>query len=384
MKLTIQEKMRRDWDRRAKVDPFYWVAATQEADQESYQSSAEKDCLAFMRGLEAHLDPPTGDLYAGRLVDLGCGIGRMSAGLKGAFEEVVGVDVSAEMIKQARALHQADGLSFEVNSGADLSLFDDESVRVVCSYSVLPHLPADVVEAYFIECGRILSQGGLFRYQFWVGDALHPREDDSLNIHVYDEESLQRLHALGGFEILDREEIDYLDPVLKIKPCWITARRQARPETRAALQREVSGALSDEERRLEYELCLYLAMKHSERGERMEAEAVLERAAQLDPDREEAYLHWAELRLSGDDLRGALLLLETLTERRPSLPLPWFQRGLLEEAVGALKQAKESLKRAIQEAESPHEDADLEEMSELRAQAKSALRRVDRARLKRR
>ena len=42
--MKIQEKMKRDWDRRAEADPYYWVAATQEADLESYHASAEKDC----------------------------------------------------------------------------------------------------------------------------------------------------------------------------------------------------------------------------------------------------------------------------------------------------------------------------------------------------
>ena len=41
--MKIQEKMRRDWDRRADADPYYWVAATQEADLESYHASAERD-----------------------------------------------------------------------------------------------------------------------------------------------------------------------------------------------------------------------------------------------------------------------------------------------------------------------------------------------------
>ena len=41
--MKIQEKMKQDWDRRAAVDPYYWVAATQEADYQSYVDSAQKD-----------------------------------------------------------------------------------------------------------------------------------------------------------------------------------------------------------------------------------------------------------------------------------------------------------------------------------------------------
>ena len=33
--MDIRDKMKKDWDRRAKVDPLYWVAATPEADEKS-------------------------------------------------------------------------------------------------------------------------------------------------------------------------------------------------------------------------------------------------------------------------------------------------------------------------------------------------------------
>lgn len=321
--MKIQDKMRLDWDRRASVDARYWVAATQEADVESYDRSAHTDTEAFLSGLAPHLAPrEEGAAHAGALLDLGCGIGRMTALLAPHFGEVVGVDVSEVMIREARALHEGvAGLRFEVNSGADLSSFGDGSFSVVCSYSVLAHLPPDVVEAYFCEVGRALRDGGVFRYQFWVtpdpDGAVHPTDDNTLNIHVYTQAHLAELHARAGLEEVAREEIDYLDPLLNLRPVWLTARRAAAPAAAAPVEREVGEGLSSDELQMEYELMLYLSAKHMERGEGEQAEPILERATQLAPHLPDAYLQWVELRLGLDDLRGVQLLLRELLKHRP-------------------------------------------------------------------
>jgi len=320
---TIQDKMRLDWDRRASVDARYWVAATQEADVESYERSARTDTEAFLAGLAPHLPPrAAGAPYAGAALDLGCGIGRMTALLASHFGEVVGVDVSEVMIQEARALHgDVPGLRFEANSGADLSALGDGAFGVVCSYSVLAHLPPDVVEAYFCEVGRVLAPGGVFRYQLWVSPhadgAVHPDDDNTLNIHVYDEAHLARLHACAGLEEVAREEIDYLDPLLNLRPVWLTARRRAAPAAAPRVAREVGAGPSSEELRMEYELMLYLSAKHMERGELAQAEPILERATRLAPHLPDAYLQWVELRLSLDDLRGVQTLLTELLRHAP-------------------------------------------------------------------
>lgn len=327
--MKIQEKMKRDWDRRAEADPYYWVAATQEADLESYHASAEKDCAHFMEGLQSAL----GETVGGALLDLGCGIGRMTAPLASHFERTVGVDVSPIMIQQAQELHsEVENLEFIVNSGADLSALKDESFRVVCSYSVLPHLPPNVVQAYFSELGRILEVGGVIRYQFWVGPKHHPEDHDTLGIHVYEESEVALLHKLAGLEELSREDIDYFDPILKLHPVWINARKVSSPsqtitDLEQKLGREVAAELSDEERRLEYDLMLHLALRYEAQDRRSEAEGILERASQVDRKRPEAYLHWAELRIGQDDVKGALMLLEELTTQCPELSQGWLLRA---------------------------------------------------------
>ncbi len=340
--MDIREKMRRDWDRRARVDPRYWVAATQEADEASYVDSAERDTAALLAGLGDRV-PPTG-----RVLDLGCGIGRMAAPLAAHFARVVGVDVSPAMIEQAQALHGAlANLRFEANSGADLGAFADDSFELVFSYSVLPHLPPEVVEAYFREVNRVLVDDGWLRYQFWIGPERRMADNDTLNIRVYDPERFQALNREAGFTVVDIEEIDYFDPVLELKPVWVTARRTGTPTDGAAA--DFSGrpaTVSEEERSLEYGLLLYLAVKHGERGERAEAERVLEEATACDPTRPEAWITWAMHRLEQDDMRGARLMLESLTEKVPTLGSGWLYRAQVAAADEDFADARAALAQA--------------------------------------
>ena len=323
--MDIREKMRREWDRRARIDPRYWVAATQEADEESYLESAERDTAAMLQGLR---DRVAAD---GRVLDLGCGIGRMTAQLAGRFAEVVGVDVSPAMVEQAEALHGGTaGLRFEANNGADLAAFADGSFDLVFSYSVLPHLPPAVLRAYFAEVNRVLRPGGWFRYQFWVGpEARAHAENDTLNIRVYDHETFAGLNRAAGFRVHEVDPIDYFDPVLKLNPVWVNAERvgDATKVAGTADLDSVRVELSDDERALEYGLLVYLAVKHGERGESAEAERVLEEAVATDPTRPDAYVEWAAHRQRRDDVPGALRIFEALTEQAPDEPIGWLYRA---------------------------------------------------------
>jgi len=335
----IARKMREDWDRRAHVDPKYWVAATAEADDASYQESAVKDAAALLEGLTDEVGP------GARVLDLGCGIGRLSAELAGRFTEVVGGDVSPEMIAVARRMHaDKPGLRFESNSGVDLADFEDGAFAMVFSYSVLPHIPPDVLEGYFLEIGRVLRPGGLFRFQFWIGDAHPAAEADTLSIRTYRRADVDRMAADGGLEVQSTDTIDYFDPVLKMHPVWVNARKVGSP-TRLVTPpapRE-AGARVPAEQELEYGLLLYLAVKHGERGELQDAERVIEQALALDPSRPEAYVQWATWRIEADDVKGAVKLIEVMNQRVPDSTHGWLYRAQFCEAMGDLRTAERAL-----------------------------------------
>ena len=341
--LDIRQKMREDWDRRARIDPRYWVAATAEADEASYAASAAQDAAALLDGLRGRVGP------TGRVLDLGCGIGRIAAEIAGGFAEVVGVDVSPEMIASARAMHaDRSGLRFEANSGSDLAAFPDADMDLVFSYSVLPHLPPDVLESYFLEVGRVLRPGGWFRYQFWVGDSNPASENDTLTIRVYDQATFDRLNAEAGLTVREVEQIDYFDPVLRLHPVWVNAERTGPPVRTAATPAARVERDAGEERELEYGLLLYLAVKHDERGDVAEAERVLEQCIAVDSTRPEAYIQWARHRLDLDDLPGGLKILEALNDNDPTCTVGWLYRAQFAEAAGDPKTATYALDKLAQ------------------------------------
>jgi SAM-dependent methyltransferase len=340
--MDIREKMKKDWDRRAKVDPLYWVAATEEADEASYVESARRDSTAFIEGLGGRVSPDV------RVLDIGCGIGRMTAPIADHFQAVVGVDVSGEMIDQANKLHgDQDNLSFAVNNGTDLSAYPDGHFGLALSYSVLPHLPPEVVQSYFSEINRVLAPGGWFRYQFWVGPERMMADNDTLNIRVYSPEAFNRLNQSSGFKIHEMDEIDYLDPVLNLKPVWINVEKIGDCDTDATtLGDKVETSMSEEELHLESSLLLYLAAKHQDRGEVDDAERVLEEAIRTDPDRPDGYIAWATIRVERDDVRGALKLFELLTTRLSQFAPGWLFRAQMEEALDRKGAALASIRKA--------------------------------------
>ncbi|MBW9210533.1 class I SAM-dependent methyltransferase [Mumia sp. zg.B21] len=93
----------------------------------------------------------------GRVLDAGCGEGRITAQLASFEVDAHGIDLSAEMIRNARDVHP--NLRFEVGSLTDLR-FDDESyVGVVAWYSLI-HVPPEALPGAVAELVRVLEPGG--------------------------------------------------------------------------------------------------------------------------------------------------------------------------------------------------------------------------------
>lgn len=99
-----------------------------------------------------------------RLLDVGCGPGTITAGLARAVApgEVVGIEIVAEVLDQAREHAEREGLTnvrFEEASVYELP-YEDASFDVVHAHQVLQHLTRPVDAAR--EVLRVLKPGGLF------------------------------------------------------------------------------------------------------------------------------------------------------------------------------------------------------------------------------
>lgn len=99
----------------------------------------------------------------GAALDFGCGAGRLVWGLSPHFDRVVGVDVSAEMARQARVnVAERGNITVEVNHRPDLSLFEDGAFDLVMTMLVLQHVPDTELALRFVsELVRVTAPGGV-------------------------------------------------------------------------------------------------------------------------------------------------------------------------------------------------------------------------------
>jgi SAM-dependent methyltransferase len=164
--MELRERMRADWNQRAREDAHYYVAfGRREQDELEFQATAAD----AIRDLEGELKRLSRGVPASsrRALEIGCGPGRLMRPMSRHFGEIHGVDVSDEMIAQARGrLQDIPHAHVHHSSGSDLALFPAEHFDFVYSCFVFQHIPdADVVFSYLRETVRVLKPGGFARLQ---------------------------------------------------------------------------------------------------------------------------------------------------------------------------------------------------------------------------
>ncbi len=159
--------MKRDWDDRARHDAKWFINTlrfqqTEEEFDKTGVIEVDRLVLADLPLLTQHRDPGTL-----RLLEIGCGSGRMTTHLAKVFGEVVGVDVSGEMIRQAQErLAGVGNVQLHETNGVDFALFPDESFDLVLSAYVFQHVPSsEVIASNIQEAWRVLKPGGVFKFQ---------------------------------------------------------------------------------------------------------------------------------------------------------------------------------------------------------------------------
>lgn len=115
---------------------------------------------AFAGAVTSGVDPP-------RVLDAGCGAGRMSRYLADRGCLVEGVDLSPGMVAMARRDHH--DLAFTVASLTDLPYPDDQFAGVLLWYSII-HTPPTGQPRIFAEVSRVLRPGGQVLVGFQYGE----------------------------------------------------------------------------------------------------------------------------------------------------------------------------------------------------------------------
>lgn len=193
-------KMRQDWDERARENARYYVntANQQWTDDEFFQSgerTVAEEILTDMINICQGKDPKQM-----RVLEIGCGAGRVTRALAGLFGEVHAVDVSGEMVRAARgALADRPNAFIHQNSGKDLSVLGDLVFDFAFSTIVFQHIPSRaIIESYVRDVYRMLHPGALFKFQVQGDSTLTTEPDDTwLGVAFSDSDAVKMAQSCG-------------------------------------------------------------------------------------------------------------------------------------------------------------------------------------------
>jgi SAM-dependent methyltransferase len=195
-------KMRDDWDQRAKENARYYVntATTEWTDQEFFASGEQTvadEILSDMVNICQERAPR--DM---RVLEIGCGAGRVTRALSNLFGEVHGVDVSGEMVRQAKlALRDRPNAFLYQNNGQDLEVVPPLAFDFAFSTIVFQHIPSrEIIENYVREVHRLLRPGGLFKFQVQGDSTMVTKPDDTWLGVPFSERQAMDMAFRCGFE----------------------------------------------------------------------------------------------------------------------------------------------------------------------------------------
>jgi SAM-dependent methyltransferase len=193
-------KMRQDWDARARENARYYVATEKQdwTDEEFFRSgelAVEGQLLNDMPNICQGKDPKQM-----RIIEIGCGAGRITRALSDVFGEVHGVDVSGEMIAQARrSLSDRPNVFLYQNNGKDLDVLPSGPYDFAFSTIVFQHIPSrEVIYNYVREVHRLLRPGALFKFQVQGDTSMESEPADTwLGVPFSDAQAVEMAEQCG-------------------------------------------------------------------------------------------------------------------------------------------------------------------------------------------
>jgi SAM-dependent methyltransferase len=135
-------------------DVLSWPEKRGSWTEAEFYATGASDFADFKRHWE-HYQPELG----GACVEIGCGVGRITAQLAQTFSSVTALDVSADMIARARKVAPAH-VRFEQVDAPRIPVADGE-IDAVFSVHVMQHLESiAALRSYVAESRRVLRSGG--------------------------------------------------------------------------------------------------------------------------------------------------------------------------------------------------------------------------------
>jgi SAM-dependent methyltransferase len=162
----------RHWEKWGRDDPYFGVLSEDRFSVANIEASREeffRSGRGFVRDLLSRFEESFGPLDRQRVLDHGCGVGRLSLPFARHFERVVALDVSQSMIAEAKNNAARDGAA-----NIDFLVADDQLSRAegqfdfVNSHLTLQHIPVRRGVPILFRLIDKVRPGGGFHVNFSV------------------------------------------------------------------------------------------------------------------------------------------------------------------------------------------------------------------------
>ena len=163
----------------------------------------EMDDKPFDRDCLDRLAREVGDL--GPVCDLGCGPGQIARYLHRQGVKTLGVDLSAQMVAEARRLNP----EIHFHQGNMLGLSDeDNSWGGIAAFYCIIHIPREQVADALREMRRVLKPGGMLLVTFHIGTEIEHRDElfekpVNLDFAFYQPNEMEDWLSQAGFELVE-------------------------------------------------------------------------------------------------------------------------------------------------------------------------------------
>jgi ubiquinone/menaquinone biosynthesis C-methylase UbiE len=166
---------------------------------------------------------------SGSICDIGCGPGQVAAYMKSLGAESCGIDLSPQMVKQARRLFPE--IPFQQGNMLALADVADSSFAGVTAFYSIIHIPYQQVVDVLKELHRVLKPDGWLLLTFHIGEEVRHLEEwwekpVMLDFNFFTTPQMKSYLLEAGFELYEAVERDsYPDVEVATRRAYLFARK---------------------------------------------------------------------------------------------------------------------------------------------------------------
>jgi spore coat polysaccharide biosynthesis protein SpsF (cytidylyltransferase family)/SAM-dependent methyltransferase len=204
------KNMQTAWDQPNTFNTSYIVAdQSAMSTPEGYRKEAEKetkwfvlDDLKFIGGR---------DLAGMKILEVGCGHGRLLRVLACHFKAVYGTDASKERYLEARyRCREFGNVNITRNDGWSLSQYQDGTFDFAFAHGVFVHINSKtIIQNYIKEMARVIKKNGRLKFDCYFGDDIFGISYRHFGIGGrFKEEEISKVFASSSLKLLDIDHVE--------------------------------------------------------------------------------------------------------------------------------------------------------------------------------